>query len=355
MRCICCLALVACSALAAPAQAGLTINLRFADGGTTKRINTHNVGQDYQIEVWASADAASGTNGSGDLFGLQYAFFSVLSERILAGPTGAIDGNLTASSLVAPFNTPQSFVGEASNLTDDGIGDWGSTSNASNSAYVKPRASSAIFSDNSAATGHATSNGFEFLIDRITFHVAGVPQNAAAGGGTRFNPFVPDNMGRTFPANWWQRSNGSPSGPGGSIPDGFNNSDALNNAGTSVSFLFGSDWQNAARPLDVDNNTKIEPLDVLQVVNDLNANGPRTLPAPSGGQPPPFLDTTGDGLVSPLDALQIINYLNAQPPSGLSGEAPPMVLVPEPTGAALALVAALGIVGMLWRRRAKRA
>jgi len=70
-------------------------------------------------------------------------------------------------------------------------------------------------------------------------------------------------------------------------------------------------WRNASRPLDVDNNGVIAPLDVLIVINRLNSEGTGPLPAPAAGlSPPPFYDTSGDNLVTALDALLVINYLN---------------------------------------------
>jgi hypothetical protein len=69
-------------------------------------------------------------------------------------------------------------------------------------------------------------------------------------------------------------------------------------------------WQNLRNPLDVNSDMRIEPLDALLVINDLNANGPGRLIDPPTG--PPFPDVNGDGFVSPIDALLIINYLNRE-------------------------------------------
>jgi len=70
-------------------------------------------------------------------------------------------------------------------------------------------------------------------------------------------------------------------------------------------------WKNAIRPLDVDNNGVIAPLDALIVINRLNAQGAGPLPPPVASQsPPPFYDPNGDNQVTALDALQVINHLN---------------------------------------------
>ena len=76
------------------------------------------------------------------------------------------------------------------------------------------------------------------------------------------------------------------------------------------------DWSNPILPLDVDANGAIEPVDVLNVINELNSHvvsssggllpHPSTLPAFPGL----FYDTSPDGSVFPVDALVIINFLN---------------------------------------------
>lgn len=75
-----------------------------------------------------------------------------------------------------------------------------------------------------------------------------------------------------------------------------------------------SPWQNPRMPGDVNNDGRVTPLDVLIIINILNAQGSHRLPAPpTSGTGEPVLiwpDVTGDGLVTPLDALRIINILN---------------------------------------------
>lgn len=83
--------------------------------------------------------------------------------------------------------------------------------------------------------------------------------------------------------------------------------------------LIGSDWSNGLSPLNVDNDDGglISPIDVLQIINELNAKviqDPETglLPpiSPSSPMPPPFIDVNCDRLVTPLDVLLVINHLN---------------------------------------------
>jgi len=72
-------------------------------------------------------------------------------------------------------------------------------------------------------------------------------------------------------------------------------------------------WRNADEPLDVNDDDQVEPLDALNIINKLNAEGPHTLPPPEAGDPPMrYYDCNGDGDVGPIDALNVINYLNGQ-------------------------------------------
>lgn len=81
-----------------------------------------------------------------------------------------------------------------------------------------------------------------------------------------------------------------------------------------------SPWQNTSNRLDVNNDNFVSPIDVLQIINELNL--PRfsglggRLPVPPPPGPRPFLDVNGDNFVVPNDALTVINFLN----SGSGGE-----------------------------------
>jgi len=78
--------------------------------------------------------------------------------------------------------------------------------------------------------------------------------------------------------------------------------------------------RNHVSPEDVNGDGSIEPMDVLALINDLNANGNRRLPdVPSGFDHfPLYLDVSGDNVVSPLDVLIVINLLND--PSANAGQ-----------------------------------
>lgn len=70
-----------------------------------------------------------------------------------------------------------------------------------------------------------------------------------------------------------------------------------------------SRWQNPQDNLDVNSDGFVSPIDALLLINYLNGDGERFLPA-SGITPQPFLDPTGDEFISPLDVLSVINFLN---------------------------------------------
>jgi len=83
-------------------------------------------------------------------------------------------------------------------------------------------------------------------------------------------------------------------------------------------------WQNPQEPLDVNDDGHIEPLDVLVLINDINAKQSRALTVPPA--PPDvayyFLDPNGDDRLTPIDVLVVINNLNAQAAStAAEGEA----------------------------------
>jgi hypothetical protein len=85
-----------------------------------------------------------------------------------------------------------------------------------------------------------------------------------------------------------------------------------NTSGTQSFEFLAYAWQNPECAWDVNRDGWITPLDVLIIINDINWNGERTLPAtPVPPQvPPPFIDTTGDDEVRPLDVLVVISYID---------------------------------------------
>ncbi len=76
--------------------------------------------------------------------------------------------------------------------------------------------------------------------------------------------------------------------------------------------VISSPWQNSHDACDVSGEGDVTALDVLLVINRLNAHGSGWLPIPPSGleAPPPFVDVDGDGSVMPVDALLVINHIN---------------------------------------------
>ena len=84
-----------------------------------------------------------------------------------------------------------------------------------------------------------------------------------------------------------------------------------NDLSLDAGLVAGFPWQNSNNVLDVNADSSVSPIDVLQIINELNSFGAHALLFPTNGNaPPPFFDVNGDNVVSPIDALQIINFLN---------------------------------------------
>ena len=81
--------------------------------------------------------------------------------------------------------------------------------------------------------------------------------------------------------------------------------------------------KNPVLRFDGDASGSVVPLDVLIVINWLNAgrDGPLTVPASPADAPPPYVDVSGNDNAEPLDVLQIINYINGQLAADGEGEA----------------------------------
>ena len=87
---------------------------------------------------------------------------------------------------------------------------------------------------------------------------------------------------------------------------------SVNTATVDVDFGFQpttSPWQNPVDKFDVNNDQVVSAIDVLLIVNEINANGSRDLSG-SGLPTPPYIDVTGDNFVSALDVLQVVNRIN---------------------------------------------
>jgi len=76
--------------------------------------------------------------------------------------------------------------------------------------------------------------------------------------------------------------------------------------------------------MDADGSGDVSPLDVLVIINQINASsgGQSQLPDfdPKAPNDFRFLDVDGDGTLSPLDVLTLINFINAGNTGGGEGE-----------------------------------
>jgi hypothetical protein len=63
--------------------------------------------------------------------------------------------------------------------------------------------------------------------------------------------------------------------------------------------------------LDVNDDGFVSARDALDIINDINAFGPRSLL--TGILVAPYIDTSADDFVAPNDVLDVINYINAHP------------------------------------------
>ncbi|MEO8270857.1 MAG: dockerin type I domain-containing protein, partial [Aureliella sp.] len=78
-------------------------------------------------------------------------------------------------------------------------------------------------------------------------------------------------------------------------------------------------WHNAPDPLDMNDDGLISAIDALQIINEINRGGVRSLLG-SDLAFPPFIDTNADNLLTANDVLQVVNYLNARSAGGRGGE-----------------------------------
>jgi hypothetical protein len=91
---------------------------------------------------------------------------------------------------------------------------------------------------------------------------------------------------------------------------GTSNTPSLPGSGTCVDDAAISAWQHVGLPQDVNNDGCVSPIDVLLLINRMNAFGVGVLPVPRPAGAG-FFDVSGDGALTPLDVLMVINYLNA--------------------------------------------
>ncbi len=82
-------------------------------------------------------------------------------------------------------------------------------------------------------------------------------------------------------------------------------------------------WHNYGNVHDVDGDGDISPLDVLVLINSINRDGDRQLPARSTSQPP-YLDVDDNGELTLLDVLIVVNAINRNSSFDGEGESAPI-------------------------------
>jgi len=166
--------------------------------------------------------------------------------------------------------------------------------------------------DDTANGGQALA-GAEYYVDVPPWDHAAIPQVLAAGDGSFDSPR--EQVNATL----------APEGlAAGRHVIYVRGQDSLGNWGPfSAGLLEFRPWQNADNPFDVDGLDGVTVADALVLINAINRDGVRPLPALAAGfdARPPFFDVTGDNWLTPDDVLRVINQLNAQSiPAGEAGE-----------------------------------
>jgi Ca2+-binding RTX toxin-like protein len=107
----------------------------------------------------------------------------------------------------------------------------------------------------------------------------------------------------------------------------------LEQGGASIEIENMFPYQNPLNRLDTNLSGSTSPLDVLIIINRLNASGPMTLHPPLSDPIPSefsYVDTNGDGSLAPIDALVVINWLNRTPPQSEGGSTTTKCVTPLP-------------------------
>lgn len=166
------LAAAATLATASLASAALTIDLRVLDGSavspTPKAVTVTKPGDVVQLGLFATV---TGANSVATDDGVQSFYGSIVST--LTG-NGAATGDMSAVTLLAPFNGSLSSPGTVQNVNGQPGLDVGSADNSNSANFLFARSSS-------LTPGTSTTSGStEFLVATLNWTVTSVP----AGGTT---------------------------------------------------------------------------------------------------------------------------------------------------------------------------
>ena len=177
------IALAALAGLGRQAAAGITYDLRFADGSHTKAA----VSGAYSLDLWVRL---SGTNAIHTDDTLVNSYVVVQSSSTGGGAIGAGDG-LAAADIGIGFNETGSRTGGPAQLNGDSILDWGSTATAlANTSYMLVRNATLGGAVGGGTLGQAVSSTtWEFKIATFTLNIAS--PTGIGGGITRFDVVKP--------------------------------------------------------------------------------------------------------------------------------------------------------------------
>lgn len=195
--------------IASAANASLTVNLRLADGTTSKALSSADANTDIVVNVWATVIGPTQTTGTDE--GLTQLYYSVKSGSVLGG---VLDGtsDILAAQLPAPFNwgVGGAGTGQAGLLQDmaplDGITDIGSTATAADTKFCRPSVGTnpAVMgsSTDPTLTKNLLTNGVEFLIEQLTFHVGNLIAANGDGATTTLTPIRAPFTTLALAATW---------------------------------------------------------------------------------------------------------------------------------------------------------
>jgi hypothetical protein len=177
------------------AQAGFVYDLRFADGTKSKEISAAGT---YNLELWARVDGNANGNFNDDA--VSFGVLSLVSNQVNGGAfTG---GGVTAGAPAPGFNRPgEARPGVAGNVTNDGIGDWGTTQTYGNigvqpTAYMRwissvnppaaPSVKASTAGTTTADSRQVNATTWEWRVATFTVNAANL--NAGGAGKTAFIP-----------------------------------------------------------------------------------------------------------------------------------------------------------------------
>lgn len=183
----------------APADAGLVVNFRFADGSLTKNVGVLDAGSTIQVDVWASV-----TGSAAGAEGFQAMYFGAQTQEL----TTEIDGDITARSILTPFTATGNSAGTLQELSyapggSDGQTDLGGTALNTSTGWARPYAGLGTF----VTTGGQTiENGVEFRVATLTYSASTILPLLTGEETTalRIYPILPSTLLAGTRATWQQ-------------------------------------------------------------------------------------------------------------------------------------------------------